>query len=63
MTKDEFNGLKTGDIIKNQGNDLPVVVMVNYGDRVTAVQTFDVTNPQEWDILGTANYSMRYKKP
>jgi len=36
--------LKTGDIIRGKSSGLSYVVIANYGDRVTAVRTVDVTN-------------------
>ena len=43
-----FKRLKTGDIVKNFVSDRTYVVVHNYGDRVTAVTTADLTNPSEW---------------
>lgn len=50
MTKDEMQNLKTGDIVKGVSGH-SYVVTANYGDRVTAVLTVDITNPGEWVIV------------
>lgn len=42
--------LKTGDIIRNHmTGGKSYVITANYGNRVTAVCTVDVTNPDEWE--------------
>lgn len=51
----DLKELKTGDIIKHKSGDKSYVVTVNYGARVTAVTTVDVTNPVEWDVLRSTN--------
>jgi len=51
MTKDEMADLKRGDLVRHQGNGRSCVVTSNYGNRVTAVDSFDITNPDEWDIV------------
>jgi hypothetical protein len=43
--------LKTGDIIRSRFNQEVYVVTANYGDRVTAVSTVEVTNPPEWEVM------------
>jgi len=49
-------GLERGDIVKNQSNDKTYVVTANYGERVTAVATVDMTNPDEWELVLKANH-------
>lgn len=52
MTKKQFDSLDAGDIIRPSGPAIKsYVVTGNYGDRVTAVRTVDVTNPNEWDLM------------
>lgn len=61
MDESQFKKLRTGDIIMNRGSHLPVIVTASYGNRVTAVQTFDVTNSQEWDLIYKSNYKKEVK--
>ena len=50
MTIDDLKKLDTGDIVRStQGNIF--IVTYNYGGRVTATMTADITNPIEWDII------------
>ena len=51
MTLDEMKNLKVGDIIRSDATEQPYIVTANYGGRVTAVQTVDITNPEEWRIF------------
>jgi len=53
MKKEEFNSLDLGDIIRHTSPQKTSVYMVtgNYGGRVTAVKTVDLTNPDEWLIV------------
>lgn len=43
--------LQVGDIIRGYSRQLVFVVTANYGSRVTAVRSQDVTNPSEWEVL------------
>ncbi len=56
MTKEDLKNLNTGDIVKHKSINEPIVVTANYGRRVTAVQTHDLTNPDEWELVLKANY-------
>lgn len=59
MTREEFNSLNRGDIISHKiMKDHSWMVEANYGNRVTAVDTIDVTNPDEWDITLKAFYKI-----
>lgn len=49
MTDTQFHALKPGDLIRHKTGSEAYVVTANYGTRVTAVRTADVTNPAEWD--------------
>lgn len=49
MTPGEFSGLKPGDLVRHKGSSKAAIVHANYGGRVTAARTFDLTNPAEWD--------------
>ena len=51
MTHDEFKGLAPGDIVESAATGAVALVVVNFGDRVTAVNTYDLTNPEEWTLI------------
>lgn len=40
--------LQRGDIVRHRSSGDSMVVTANYGNRVTAVRTVDITNPTEW---------------
>ena len=49
MTKTQFKKLKPGDLVRHVlSGSTAYVVTANYGERVTAVRTMDLTNPSEW---------------
>jgi hypothetical protein len=56
MTKNEFKQLDTGDIVRSLATNIAYVVSANYGNRVTAVKTVDMTNPQEWSLIAKAEH-------
>jgi hypothetical protein len=62
MTNEEFEKLNIGDIVKHDGlsslND-NYVVTANYGTRVVAVRTVDLTNPNEWNVVVKATHEVR----
>lgn len=43
--------LKPGDIVRGKISHRTWMVIANYGDRVTAVATQDITNKDEFRIL------------
>jgi len=47
MSKEEFKNLQRGDMIKPWDDSRTFVVTANYGDRITAVTSVDMTNPTE----------------
>ena len=49
MTEKEFAGLRPGELVRHKNSVHAMIVHANYGDRVTAVRTADLTNPREWD--------------
>lgn len=51
MTQDELNKLNPGDIVRGKSSKELYVVTGNYGGRVTAVKTADITNPIEWEVI------------
>lgn len=51
MTQDEFRALQPGAVVRSKANGLGYIVTANFGGRVTAVRTADLTNPCEWDVV------------
>lgn len=51
MKHEELKRLERGDIVKHVGDPTVYVVTANYGERVTATSTVDITNPPEWEIV------------
>ena len=47
----EFVDLKRGMIIKSKVSGCSYVVDVNYGLRVTALSSMDITNIDEWEVV------------
>jgi hypothetical protein len=56
MTPEEFKNLKTGDLVRSKRRTArgTMIVSANYGDRVTAVDSADLTNPSEWELVSQA---------
>ena len=48
MKQKKFYNLKTGDLVRHKSGGDVYVVTANYGSRITAVRTIDMTNPCEW---------------
>ncbi len=46
-----FDELNRGDVIKSSENEISYVVESNYGKRVTAVRSVDITNLSEWRVF------------
>lgn len=46
--------LKVGDVIRGRSSGRMYIVTANYGTRVTAVDSADVTNAPEWEVLRPA---------
>jgi len=53
MTFEQMKNLKQGDIVCGKSSGNYYIVTANFGDRLTAVQTADITNPAEWDVIYT----------
>ena len=47
----KISNLKTGDLVRHKSGGVTYVVTANYGNRVTAVATADVSNEIEWSHL------------
>lgn len=51
MTGKQFKSLDVGDIVRGRVSGVSYVVTGNYGGRVTAVRTAEITNPDEWELI------------
>jgi hypothetical protein len=61
MTREDLRQLNTGDIVRSSYKDRTYTVTANYGTRVTAVDTVDITNHDEWTLVAKASH--QYKVP
>jgi hypothetical protein len=43
--------LQPGDIVRHKSGGGGYIVTANYGARITAVRTADISNPDEWDVV------------
>lgn len=52
MTKNEFRRLQSGQIIQHKkDNKWAFIVHQNFGERLTAVRTIEVRDPENWEIV------------
>jgi hypothetical protein len=51
MTEGEFKNLREGDIVQSKASGKAYIVTENFHNRVTAIRTVDITNPDEWDLI------------
>lgn len=58
MTAEDLRGLEVGDVVQNRSGR-GYVVTGNYGGRATAVDTADITNPPEWELVAKAHRQPR----
>lgn len=63
MTREQFELLKRGDIVRGKLSEQAYVVNACYGDRVTAVTTVDITNPPEWELVVSGGMSRGSSAP
>jgi len=59
MTPQQMKGLAPGDFIRRNSTDArneTYIVTGNYGNRVTAARTVDLTNAPEWLIVMKATH-------
>jgi hypothetical protein len=47
----KLDQLQPGDCVRHKNGRVVYFVTANYGQRVTAVSTADLTNPNEWEVL------------
>jgi hypothetical protein len=50
MTKEEFQNLQPGDLVRGTKYGLTYIVTQNHGDRITAVRSVDTSNPSDWEV-------------
>ena len=51
MTEQELQNLCAGDLVMGKTSGQVFIVTANCGSRVTAVQTADLTNAGEWQLI------------
>lgn len=51
MTEDQFKKLREGDVVRGKSGGESFIVTGNYGGRVTAVRTQDITNAGEFEVV------------
>ena len=52
MTKNEFEKLRPGQIIQHKkNNEWVFIVHQNFGERLTAVRTIEVNDPESWETV------------
>ena len=56
MNKKEFKQLERGDLVCHATAHDIYIVTANYGDRITAIRSQDLTNPREWELVAKATY-------
>lgn len=61
MTQEQLNKLDVGDLVRNHDGET-FVVTANYGRRVTAVKTVDISSAIEWEIIRKAGADVRVDK-
>jgi len=54
LSNEEFKNLREGDVVRGKFSAQIFIITANYGRRVTAVWTVDITNPDEFDIIHKA---------
>lgn len=51
MTKNQFEQLQPGQIIQHKkNNEWAFIVHQNFGERVTAVRTIEIRDPENWEV-------------
>ena len=51
--------LRRGNIVRHRTGGPTYVVNTNFGQRVTAVASIDITNPEEWEVLADSQSTER----
>lgn len=60
---ENLNEIKVGDVIRGKSSGVAFVVTANYGTRLTATRTQDVTNPEEWELLIVDSPAESHRQP
>ena len=55
MTEEELKNLAPGDVVRHVHGANGYLVTANYGGRITAVRTIDISNAQEWVLAVKAH--------
>jgi hypothetical protein len=61
MSKKDLEDLKVGDIVRGKLSKISFLVTGNYGGRVTAVKTVDLTSPDNWEVQKMGYGSIKSK--
>lgn len=48
---DSLEELSPGSVVRHMDYKRAYIVTTNFGERVTAVDSVDITNPGEWEVL------------
>ncbi len=52
MNKKQMANLKVGDIIQSKKDSKwAFIVSQNFGERLIAVRTIEITNPTDWELV------------
>lgn len=52
MNKEQMRNIRPGDVVRNKADrGHAYIVHCNYGNRITAVRTADITNHEEWELV------------
>jgi hypothetical protein len=63
MKKSEFERLQPGQMIQHKkNNEWAFIVQQNFGDRLTAVRTIEVRDPENWEAVTKDNQIEELKK-
>lgn len=56
MTKEQFNALQPGDLVRHKEGTAPYIVAANLGGRVLLVRATEASNAIEWDLVLKAQH-------
>ena len=63
MTKKEMERLRAGQIIQSKkDNKWAFIVHQNFGDRITAVRSIEIRDPEEWEVVDYTSENPVVKK-
>jgi hypothetical protein len=58
MTQEEFDQLRTGDVVRGMLSSAAYVVHAHYGDHVIALRLAYISHPDEWELIGKARHAL-----